>query len=210
MLPVLTAVRARRPVPISIDTTKAAVAAAALDAGADVVNDVSRPAASIAGMLPLVRARAACRSSSMHMRGTPGDHAARGRATATSSREVRGVPRAARGRGARRRASPRDAHRGRSRASASARRVAHNLALLRPPRRCCVAPRLSGRWWACRARASSATLLRRRRPPTRARLGTRGRGGARRRARRARRARARRRRDARRASPSPTARARSA
>ena len=40
LLPVLEAVRARVTVPISIDTTKAAVAAAALEAGADLVNDV--------------------------------------------------------------------------------------------------------------------------------------------------------------------------
>ena len=40
LLPVLRAVRARVTVPISVDTNKAAVAAAALDAGADLVNDV--------------------------------------------------------------------------------------------------------------------------------------------------------------------------
>ena len=39
--PVIAALRDRGAGPISIDTTKAAVAAAALDAGADVVNDVS-------------------------------------------------------------------------------------------------------------------------------------------------------------------------
>lgn len=41
VLPVLEAVRPRVDVPISIDTTRAAVAAAALDAGADWVNDTS-------------------------------------------------------------------------------------------------------------------------------------------------------------------------
>jgi len=40
VLPVVTGVRERSPAPISIDTSKASVAAAALDAGADMVNDV--------------------------------------------------------------------------------------------------------------------------------------------------------------------------
>lgn len=40
-IPVISALRAASPVPISIDTTKAAVAAAALNVGADVINDVS-------------------------------------------------------------------------------------------------------------------------------------------------------------------------
>jgi dihydropteroate synthase len=41
VLPVLTAVRREMSLPLSIDTRKSAVAAAALDAGADLVNDVS-------------------------------------------------------------------------------------------------------------------------------------------------------------------------
>jgi dihydropteroate synthase len=41
VVPVIEGLRRRSAVPISIDTTKAAVAAAALDAGADLVNDVS-------------------------------------------------------------------------------------------------------------------------------------------------------------------------
>ena len=41
LLPVLRAIRAAVRVPIAVDTTKAEVAAAALDAGADLVNDVS-------------------------------------------------------------------------------------------------------------------------------------------------------------------------
>ncbi len=41
VVPVVEALRRRGAGPISVDTTKAAVAAAALDAGADVVNDVS-------------------------------------------------------------------------------------------------------------------------------------------------------------------------
>jgi dihydropteroate synthase len=55
--------------PISIDTRKAAVAKAALDAGATMVNDVSAGAFD-AGMLPLVADRAA-EMVLMHMRGTP-------------------------------------------------------------------------------------------------------------------------------------------
>ncbi|HEY3775467.1 MAG TPA: dihydropteroate synthase [Solirubrobacteraceae bacterium] len=54
---------------ISIDTSKAAVAAAALDAGAELVNDVSALRAD-AGMAPLVAARnVTC--VLMHMRGEP-------------------------------------------------------------------------------------------------------------------------------------------
>ena len=41
VLPVLRALRPRVTVPISIDTTKAAIASAALDLGCDIVNDVS-------------------------------------------------------------------------------------------------------------------------------------------------------------------------
>lgn len=69
VIPVIEQIRARVDVPISIDTTKAAVAAAALDAGADVINDVSalrfddamRPLAAKRGV-PVIL---------MHMRGTP-------------------------------------------------------------------------------------------------------------------------------------------
>lgn len=57
--------------PISIDTQKAAVAAAALDAGAIIVNDVSA-ARSDPEMLPLVAARGAGLVL-MHMQGTPRD-----------------------------------------------------------------------------------------------------------------------------------------
>ncbi|SFR43096.1 dihydropteroate synthase [Yoonia tamlensis] len=41
VLPVITAIRAQSPIPISIDTRKAPVAQAAITAGADLVNDVS-------------------------------------------------------------------------------------------------------------------------------------------------------------------------
>ena len=70
VVPVLRALRNRLPdVAFSIDSTRADVAAAALDAGARVVNDVS------AGrddpeMLPLA-ARAGCPIVLMHMQGTP-------------------------------------------------------------------------------------------------------------------------------------------
>jgi dihydropteroate synthase len=69
LLPVLEAVRRTVAVPLAVDTTKADVAAAALDAGADIVNDVS------AGrfdrrMLPLC-ARAGVPIVLMHMRGRP-------------------------------------------------------------------------------------------------------------------------------------------
>ena len=69
LLPVLRAVRAAVGVPISVDTTKADVAREALDAGADLVNDVS------AGrfdpdMLPLC-ARTGVPVVLMHMQGTP-------------------------------------------------------------------------------------------------------------------------------------------
>jgi dihydropteroate synthase len=69
LLPVLRAVRAAVRVPLSVDTTKAAVAAAAIGEGADVVNDVSagRQDAAMfsscaAAGVPIVL---------MHMQGTP-------------------------------------------------------------------------------------------------------------------------------------------
>jgi dihydropteroate synthase len=69
LLPVLRAVRAAVRVPLSIDTSKAAVAEAALDEGADVVNDVT------AGRLdPAMLALCATRGVPvvlMHMQGTP-------------------------------------------------------------------------------------------------------------------------------------------
>jgi dihydropteroate synthase len=71
VIPVLQALaRARFPLPVSIDTSKAAVARAALDAGAALVNDVRaladpEMARVVAGSgAPVVL---------MHMRGTPGD-----------------------------------------------------------------------------------------------------------------------------------------
>lgn len=70
VVPVIAAIRAADPeVAISIDTRKAAVAAAALDAGADLVNDVSGLAFDPA-MAGLVAARRVPLVL-MHMRGTP-------------------------------------------------------------------------------------------------------------------------------------------
>ncbi len=69
VLPVIRAVRSQTPVLISIDTMKAAVARAALEAGADIINDVTGLRAD-AAML-----RVAAESSAgivvMHMTGTP-------------------------------------------------------------------------------------------------------------------------------------------
>lgn len=56
-------------VPLSIDTTKAAVADAAIEAGAGIVNDISGATAD-AAMLPLL-ARHRCGLILMHRRGTP-------------------------------------------------------------------------------------------------------------------------------------------
>jgi len=71
---VIQALAQRVKVPLSIDTTKAEVAAAALDAGAVIVNDVSGLRADPA-LGPLVAARRAA-VVLMHMRGRPGDMAA--------------------------------------------------------------------------------------------------------------------------------------
>lgn len=68
VLPVIEAIDRELPVRISIDTTKAAVAARALDAGADLVNDVS--AFGDPAMLPLLAERGAP-AVAMHRRGDP-------------------------------------------------------------------------------------------------------------------------------------------
>lgn len=69
VIPVIEGVRAARPgVPISVDTSKAAVAEAATQAGARIVNDVS--ALSDPAMAPLC-AQAGVTVVLMHMRGTP-------------------------------------------------------------------------------------------------------------------------------------------
>jgi dihydropteroate synthase len=69
VIPVIRALRARTEAPISIDTCKATVAAAAIEAGADIVNDVT----GLCGdpeMMPLV-ARSGVGVVVMHMRGEP-------------------------------------------------------------------------------------------------------------------------------------------
>ncbi len=69
VIPVISELRRRHPdAAISVDTSKTAVAARALDAGADLVNDVT--AASDSGMLEVVAERNAG-IALMHMRGTP-------------------------------------------------------------------------------------------------------------------------------------------
>jgi len=69
VVPVLRLLRPLTEVPISIDTTKAEVARAALDLGCDLVNDVSGLRFD-AGMLPLL-AGARCGVVLMHMLGEP-------------------------------------------------------------------------------------------------------------------------------------------
>ena len=69
VVPVIEAIRRFSDIPISIDTRKASVAAAAIDAGADIVNDVSALRAD-EEMLPLVAEREVG-VVLMHMLGTP-------------------------------------------------------------------------------------------------------------------------------------------
>ncbi len=69
VVPVVRRLAAEGGAPVSVDTMKAEVAAAALEAGATVVNDVSAGRAD-AAMLPLV-ARAGSGYVAMHMLGTP-------------------------------------------------------------------------------------------------------------------------------------------
>lgn len=74
VVPVVAAVRARFPrLVISVDTTKSVVAARALDAGADVVNDVS--GFRLDPELPSLCARRGCGVVLMHSRGTVADMA---------------------------------------------------------------------------------------------------------------------------------------
>jgi len=68
IVPVIRRLAAESGVPVSVDTADASVAAAALDAGATVVNDVT--AGRDPGMLPLV-ADAGAGYVFMHMQGTP-------------------------------------------------------------------------------------------------------------------------------------------
>jgi dihydropteroate synthase len=75
VVPIVSALRARGvTIPISVDTRKAAVARAALDAGADLVNDVS--ALADPALAELVAQRGVP-VVLMHLRGTPADMATR-------------------------------------------------------------------------------------------------------------------------------------
>jgi len=69
VVPVIRRIRAESAILISIDTTRAAVAGAALDAGADIVNDITAGRDDPA-LLPLVASRKVP-VILMHMRGTP-------------------------------------------------------------------------------------------------------------------------------------------
>ncbi|MFN2477034.1 MAG: dihydropteroate synthase [Chthoniobacterales bacterium] len=69
VVPVISRLRARAKTLISIDTTKAEVARAALDAGASIINDISGGRAD-ERMLPLAGERG-CGFIVMHMQGTP-------------------------------------------------------------------------------------------------------------------------------------------
>lgn len=76
VLPVIQQIRQRSDIPISIDTRKAAVAQAAIDAGADIINDVS--AMRYSADMPAIASRARVPVILMHMRGEPStmqDHA---------------------------------------------------------------------------------------------------------------------------------------
>jgi dihydropteroate synthase len=69
VIPVIEHVQRQSNVPISIDTSKAAVAAAALDAGAEIINDVTGLTGD-PGMIPLAL-RTGAAVCAMHMQGTP-------------------------------------------------------------------------------------------------------------------------------------------
>lgn len=71
VIPAIKAIRRRSDIPISIDTTKAVVARAALDAGATIINDISALRQDT-GMLAVVQSFAG-QVVIMHMQGTPGD-----------------------------------------------------------------------------------------------------------------------------------------
>lgn len=71
VIPAIELIRKHHAIPISIDTTKAAIAREALAAGADIINDISGLRFDGA-MLPLLR-EVDCRIVIMHMLGTPRD-----------------------------------------------------------------------------------------------------------------------------------------
>lgn len=69
VLPVIEGLRARSDVPLSVDTVKSSVAAAALEAGADIINDIT----GLTGdpEMAALAARSRAGVVVMHMRGTP-------------------------------------------------------------------------------------------------------------------------------------------
>jgi len=69
LLPILRGLRRRLEVPISVDTSKAEVAEAVLDAGADMLNDISGLRSDLA--LATVAHKASAPLLLMHIRGTP-------------------------------------------------------------------------------------------------------------------------------------------
>ncbi|MFW6286937.1 MAG: dihydropteroate synthase [Candidatus Sumerlaeota bacterium] len=69
VVPVIEAIRKQWNVSLSIDTTKAAVARAALEAGADIINDIT--ALTGDAEMAALAARSRCGVVLMHMRGTP-------------------------------------------------------------------------------------------------------------------------------------------
>ena len=71
VIPAIVAIRRRSDIPISIDTTKAVVARAALDAGATIINDISALRQD-AAMLAVVQSFSG-QVVIMHMQGTPGN-----------------------------------------------------------------------------------------------------------------------------------------
>lgn len=71
VIPIIEAVRQKHAIPISIDTTKAAVASAALKAGADIINDVSALRKD-PDMITVVQ-QTKVPVIIMHMQGTPAD-----------------------------------------------------------------------------------------------------------------------------------------
>lgn len=71
VIPAIKAFRKRSALPVSVDTRKASVARAALDAGADIINDISA-LADDPEMAPLCAERGAA-VVLMHMKGTPAD-----------------------------------------------------------------------------------------------------------------------------------------
>ena len=119
-------------VPMSIDTTRAAVAAAALAAGAAVVNDVSGGLAD--PEMARVVADAGCPWVLMHWRGHSRADAASWPRYTDVVAEVRDELRAAGRRGGRRRGRRRTGSSS-TRAWASPRRAEHNWRLARPPDR---------------------------------------------------------------------------